>query len=53
LLAALHSNLADTLHAAGDDVKSRWHLTESARLFAEVGLEEGEWEPEIWKLSEW
>lgn len=53
LLAALHSNLADTLHAAGDDVKARWHLTESARLFAEVGLEEGEWEPEIWKLSEW
>lgn len=53
LLAALHSNLADTLHAAGDEDKARAHLMESARLFAEVGLEEGEWEPEIWKLSEW
>lgn len=53
LLAALHSNLADTLHAIGDDANARSHLTESARLFVEVGLDEGEWEPEIWKLSEW
>lgn len=53
LLAALHSNLADTLHATGEEVNAQQHLTESARLFTEVGLEEGEWEPEIWKLSEW
>lgn len=52
-LAALHSNLADALHAAGDDERAREHLTKSARLFAEVGVETGQWEPEIWKLSEW
>ena len=51
-LAALHSNLADALHAVGDEEPAKRHLTESARLFAEVG-EEGGWEPEIWKLSEW
>jgi DNA-binding SARP family transcriptional activator len=53
LLAALHSNLADTLHACGNEVDAQHHLRESARLFSEVGIEEGEWEPEIWKLAEW
>jgi tetratricopeptide (TPR) repeat protein len=52
-LAALHSNLADALHAVGDDDLAREHLTKSARLFAEVGVEADQWEPEIWKLSEW
>ncbi len=52
-LAALHSNLADALHAAGEEDLARRHLTESARMFAEVGVEDGQWEPEIWKLSEW
>ena len=52
-LAALHNNLADTLHQAGRRELSRAHLTESVRLFADVGLEPGTFEPEIWKLSEW
>ena len=52
-IAALHSNLADALHEAGDEDRARRHLTESARMFAEVGVEVGQWEPEIWKLSEW
>ena len=52
-IAALHSNLADALHEAGDEELARRHLTESARMFAEVGVEVGQWEPEIWKLSEW
>jgi DNA-binding SARP family transcriptional activator len=52
-LAALHSNLADALHEAGDEDGARRHLTESARMFAEVGVDVGQWEPEIWKLSEW
>ena len=52
-LAALHNNLADTLHEAGRGELSRAHLTESVRLFADVGLEPGTFEPEIWKLSEW
>ncbi|MGH8958133.1 MAG: BTAD domain-containing putative transcriptional regulator [Acidimicrobiia bacterium] len=52
-LAALHNNLADTLHQAGRSNLSRAHVTESVRLFADVGLEPGTFEPEIWKLSEW
>ena len=52
-IAALHSNLADALHEAGDEDLAHRHLTESARMFAEVGIEVGQWEPEIWKLSEW
>jgi DNA-binding SARP family transcriptional activator len=52
-IAALHSNLADALHEAGDEDEARRHLTESARILAEVGEEPGQWEPEIWKLSEW
>ncbi|MGH8926990.1 MAG: BTAD domain-containing putative transcriptional regulator [Acidimicrobiia bacterium] len=52
-LAALHSNLADALHEIGEEQEARIHLTKSAALFAEVGVEDGEWEPEIWKLSEW
>ena len=52
-LAALHSNLADALHSNGDEDEARRHLTESARLFTEVGVEVGRWEPEIWRLSEW
>jgi tetratricopeptide (TPR) repeat protein len=52
-LAALHNNLADTLHQAGQEDLARAHVAESARLFADVGLEPGTLEPEIWKLSEW
>ena len=52
-IAALHSNLADALHAAGHEAEARRHLTESARMLSEVGVELGQWEPEIWKLSEW
>lgn len=52
-LAALHNNLADTLHLAGDKVGAERHLAESASLFASVGLEPGGWEPEVWMLSEW
>ncbi|MGH8931141.1 MAG: ATP-binding protein [Egibacteraceae bacterium] len=50
--AALHSNLADLLHAAGRDSEAIAQLTEAARLFAEID-EPGLREPEIWKLVEW
>lgn len=50
-IAALHSNLADILHQSGEAEEARRHLTESARLLAEVGGDG--WEPEIWKLAEW
>lgn len=52
-LAALHSNLADTLHQMGDEIGAQQHLAASAALFAFVGLEPGGWEPGVWMLSEW
>jgi len=51
--AAIHSNLADMLHQAGDEEASREHLTQSATLFAEVAMVSGSYEPEIWKLVDW
>jgi DNA-binding SARP family transcriptional activator/Tfp pilus assembly protein PilF len=50
--AALHNNLADLLHAAGRQEESMTHLKQAVEIFAEVG-EEGELQPEIWKLVEW
>jgi DNA-binding SARP family transcriptional activator len=52
-LAALHNNLADTLHRVGDRTGAESHLATSAGLFSSVGLEPGGWEPEVWMLSEW
>jgi tetratricopeptide (TPR) repeat protein len=51
--AALHSNLADLLHRAGQEQQAKEHLRQSAELFAEVGIEKDQLEPEIWKLVEW
>jgi tetratricopeptide (TPR) repeat protein len=51
--AALHSNLADLLHRAGRREEAVSHLKRSAILFADVGVQEGEYQPEIWKLVEW
>jgi len=52
--AALHNNLADLLHRAGDDEDKMAQLKQAVALFAEIG------EPgalptnaEIWKLAEW
>jgi DNA-binding SARP family transcriptional activator len=50
--AALHNNLADLLHAAGRPEEAMHHLKQAVAIFAEVG-EEGELQPEIWKLVEW
>jgi predicted ATPase/DNA-binding SARP family transcriptional activator len=50
--AALHNNLADLLYAAGRREESMTHLKRAVEIFAEVG-EEGELQPEIWKLVEW
>jgi predicted ATPase/DNA-binding SARP family transcriptional activator len=50
--AALHNNLADLLHVAGRQEESMSHLKQAVEIFAEVG-EEGELQPEIWKLVEW
>lgn len=49
--AAIHGNLADLFHAAGNQAASQDHLRKAVSLFAEVGV--GEWVPEIWKLTAW
>lgn len=51
--AALHTNVADLLHAAGQSEAAMPHLKEAAVIFAEIGQDAGDWQPEIWKLVEW
>ena len=51
--AALLNNLADLLHTAGREVEAKDYLRKSVVIFAEIGVEAGEQDPEIWKLSEW
>ncbi len=51
--AAVHSNLADLLHATGRDDEAEDHQREAAAIFTQVGLDPGSLEPEIWKLTEW
>ena len=51
--AALHSNLADLLHAAGRSQEAMDHLKQSVSIYAEIGVEAGTFQPEIWKLTEW
>jgi DNA-binding SARP family transcriptional activator/tetratricopeptide (TPR) repeat protein len=51
--AALHNNLADLLHAAGRADEAMEHLKQAVSIFAEIGVEAGDVQPEIWKLAEW
>jgi len=51
-LAALHTNMADLLHAAGRERESLDHLTRAAAIFATVDRD-AERRPEIWKLVAW
>jgi tetratricopeptide (TPR) repeat protein len=51
-LAALHTNLADLLHADDQADAAIEHLTAAAALFADVDSEV-ERRPEIWKLVAW
>ena len=51
--AALHNNLADLLHATGLEEEAMLELKQAVVLFAEVGLEAGGAQTEIWKLVEW
>ena len=51
--AALHNNLADLFHRGGDVEASMAHLKQAVAIFAEIGGEDGEMQPEVWKLVEW
>jgi len=50
--AALHSNVADLLQAAGRRDEAADHIRSSAAIFADVGSPD-ELYPEVWKLVEW
>jgi predicted ATPase/DNA-binding SARP family transcriptional activator len=50
--AAIHSNIADLLHAAGRAEEAIDHLKRSAVILAEIGKPEMQ-RPEVWKLVEW
>jgi DNA-binding SARP family transcriptional activator/tetratricopeptide (TPR) repeat protein len=51
-VAALHTNLADLLHADGQHDVAMTHLKEAARRFASVDVGDAP-RPEIWMLVEW
>jgi DNA-binding SARP family transcriptional activator/tetratricopeptide (TPR) repeat protein len=51
-VAALHTNMADLLHADGQREAAITHLKEAARRFASVDVGDGP-RPEIWTLVEW
>ncbi len=51
--AALHNHLADLLHAADRSAEATAHVRQAVLIYAEIGVEAGAVQPEIWKLSEW
>jgi tetratricopeptide (TPR) repeat protein len=51
--AALHNNLADLLHTLGRHEDAMSHLKQAVTIYAEIGVEAGMVQPEIWKLAEW
>ena len=51
--AALYNHRADLLHRAGDEEGSMASLKQAVAIYAEIGMEAGDWQPEIWKLTEW
>jgi tetratricopeptide (TPR) repeat protein len=51
--AALHNNLADILHAAGQTEQALELQRSAARLFAGVGTGDGGLDPGVWRLVEW
>ncbi len=51
--AALHNNLADLYHASGNSEESMIHLKQAVRIYADIGEQSGDWQPEVWKLVEW
>jgi predicted ATPase/DNA-binding SARP family transcriptional activator len=53
LEAALRNNYADLLRASGNIEAAMAQLKQAVAIFAEIGQQTEDWEPEIWKLAEW
>lgn len=51
--AALYNHQADMLHRAGQEEAAMTSLKQAVAIYAEIGMESGDWQPEIWKLTEW
>ena len=51
--AALRNNLADLLHKAGRGEEAMAQLKQAVVIFAEIGVDAGDTQAEIWKLTEW
>ncbi len=51
--AALHNNLADLYHQAGEEERAMAALKTAVTIYADIGGQPGAWQPEIWKLAEW
>jgi predicted ATPase len=51
--AALYNHRADLLHRAGREDEAMNSLKAAVAIYAEIGVESGDWQPEIWKLTEW
>jgi DNA-binding SARP family transcriptional activator/Flp pilus assembly protein TadD len=51
--AALRNHRADLLHQLGREDEALASLKAAVAIYAEIGLEAGDWQPEIWKLAEW
>jgi tetratricopeptide (TPR) repeat protein len=51
--AALHNNLADLLYTTDRAAEAMVHLKQAVSIYAEIGVEAGNVQPEIWKQAEW
>ncbi len=53
LEAAIRNNLADLLRVSGQENVAMMQLKQAVTIFGEIGQSVNDWEPEIWKLTEW
>ena len=51
--AALRDHLAQVLHQAGRPDEAMQELKQAVAIFADIGVEGGSIQTEIWRLSEW
>ena len=51
--AALYNHRADLFHRAGREEEAMSSLKAAVTIYAEIGMEAGDWQPEVWKLVEW